>query len=102
MMEREVNQCAGGAGQFVGLEREEVAVRLDEEIDNPSFRCPAAAASQERQGQRQRSENQAPARKRSAKGVVEVHHLSELVIRTVTSRGRVVRTSIMIDLAPQD
>ena len=66
VMEGQVNQCAGRAGQGVGPECKEVAIRFDEKIGNLlSRRRALAAASYERQRYCQQSEKQAPARKRS-------------------------------------
>src|SRR5437667_11536683 len=45
MMESKVDRCAGAARQFVWPEREEGAIRFDEEIDSLWFRCQPTFAS---------------------------------------------------------
>ncbi len=48
MMERQPHACAARTGQRVGMEREEIAVRLDEEVDNLRLTPLVPATSHER------------------------------------------------------
>src|SRR5438034_2956174 len=80
MMEGQMNQCAGTAGQFVGPECKEVTIRFDEEIDTLLSRRSPAAASQKRQRKCQRAHKKPASRQRSATEDTEVPapHLSPI------------------------